>query len=354
MADQPAAPPLPTRLEQLAGHEQARSQLRRQLERGTVAHAYWITGPARVGKTSLAVAMAVELLQAESWPGGAAAHPDLWLDDESTPLGIDRIRPGGGDPSAGPALQHFLSLSAYAGGAKVAVLANADRLTLTAANSLLRSLEEPPPNSVICLTTSRPDSEHLPNTLRSRCQQLVLGPVAAASVATWLQRRIGGTAREAEVAAALSQGRPGLAWELAQDPQLETRTDAVLEGFLGCLERGPASWLELSRELAERGKDRQLAAVGVRTWTAFLRDSCCVAAGAEELIHLPSWSGPARAWADRFQLAGCLWRYDLAVDALARLAEGATARLVLDRLLMLVFGSPALATVVPGRRRFSE
>lgn len=350
----PAAPPVATCLDQVVGHEQARSQLRRQLDRGTIAHAYWISGPARVGKTTLAVALAVELLDAEGWPGGPLVHPDLWLEDGIGPLGIDRIRPGAGDPAAGPALQHFLSLSAYAGRAKVAVVANADRLTLPAANSLLRLLEEPPASSVICLTTSRPDSEHLPNTLRSRCQELVVGPVAPASISAWLRQTTGAGEREAEVAAALSQGRPGLARDLAQDPQLGQRTDSALEGFLNCLDRAPAGWLEFSRQLAERGKDRDLALSGLRTWTAFLRDACCIAAGAEELVHLPSWRGPARLWAERFQLAGCLWRYDLAVDALARLAEGATARLVLDRLLLLVFGGPAVAPTAGERRRMSK
>lgn len=326
----------PSSLDRVVGHRQQRSQLSREIAAGACAHAYWLAGPPRVGKTGLAVAAAVELLRAEGWPGGPLAHPDLWLDDEPGTLGIDRIR--GGEAELGPSLQHFLSLSAYAGGAKVAVIANADRLTLPAANSLLRLLEEPPPDSVLLLTTSRPDSEHLPDTLRSRCQQLGLGPVPAPEIALWLVERAGVGPREGEIAAAVSEGRPGLALENALDPGLERRTAELVRSWLACAGRGPGAWLELSRELAERGRDRELAVVAARTWAAFLRDCCCLAAGAGELLALRPFSSAAAAWAERLGMPGCLRRYDLAADALSRLAEGATARLVLDRLLLLTFG----------------
>lgn len=329
-------PQYPSRLDQVIGHHLQRGQLSRQVATGACAHAYWIAGPARVGKTAVAAALAAELLSAEGWPGGFTAHPDLWLDDEAGPLGIDRIR--GGEGERGPSLQHFLSLSSFAGGPKVAVVANADRLTLPAANSLLRLLEEPPSDSILVLTTSRPDSEHLPNTLRSRCQQLVVGPVAAAEIALWLGGRTGLSSPECEIAAAISEGRPGLALEMARDPGLEHRTEGLVRSWLDCPASGPGGWLELSRELAERGREREVAVAAVRTWAAFLRDCCCRAAGAEELVSLPSFAAAAEAWGTTLGLSGCLRRYDLAVDALARLAEGATARLVLDRLLLLSFG----------------
>lgn len=335
------------------GHQMQVEHLRQQLRGGSAAHAYWMAGPPRVGKTTVAKALAAELLGSSGWPGGPLSHPDLWLDDGEGSLGIDRIRLGDSDTAEGPTLQHFLSLSAFAGGPKVAVIANAERLTLPASNSLLRLLEEPPAECVICLTTSRPGSEHLPTTMRSRCQEVLLGPVHPGLIAAWLERVHGAAAAAAELAAALCQGRPGLAAEMVGDPGLEERTSSALESLTGCADRGPGSWLELSRELAERGKERELVVFALRAWAAFLRDCCCAAAGAEALTNLPSWSEAARAWAARLQLAGCLRRYDLAVDALARVAEGATARLVLDRFLLLTFGGepptpPSLGQVVSG------
>ncbi|MGC8474378.1 MAG: hypothetical protein ACP5PW_08250 [Candidatus Dormibacteria bacterium] len=328
----------PTRLSEVVGHLMQRQQLERQLLQGALAHAYWISGPARVGKTTLALALASELLQAEGWPGGLEAHPDFWLDDQHDSLGVDRVR--GPEGELGPSLQHFLSLSAYASGPKVAVLANADRLTLPAANSLLRLLEEPPAESILILTTSRPDSEHLPGTLRSRCQQLGLGPVAAPLIATWLAA-LGRPELECETAAAISEGRPGLALELASDPELASRTQGLLDSFLGCSNLGPAGWLDLSRELAERGRERELAWAALRTWAAFLRTCCALAAGSEPPPGPPAFRAGGEAWARALGLPESLRRYDLAVEGLSRLAEGATARLVLDRLLLLTFGAIA-------------
>ena len=326
----------PRRLAEVVGHGMQRQQLERQVLQGALAHAYWISGPARVGKTTLALALASELLQAESWPGGLGAHPDFWLDDQQESLGVDRVR--GPEGEMGPSLQHFLSLSAYASGPKVAVLANADRLTLPAANSLLRLLEEPPRESILILTTSRPDSEHLPGTLRSRCQQLGLGPVATPLIASWLADS-GRPKLECETAAAISEGRPGLALELVSDPELASRTAGLLDSFLGCRDRGPAGWLELSRELAERGREREMAWEALRTWAAFLRTCCTLAAGAEPPPGPPAFRTEGESWARALGLPECLRRYDLAVEGLSRLAEGATARLVLDRLLLLTFGA---------------
>ncbi len=325
-------------LEAVLGHAPAVRELREQLQSGSVAHAYWMVGPPQVGKTTLALALAAELLQAAAWPGGLLAHPDLWLDDEDGSLGIERVR--GPESERGPSLQHFLSLASYTGRGQVVVIGNADRLTLPAANGLLRLLEEPPPGSVICLCTARPESEHLPPTLRSRCQQLGLGPVAEPEIERWLRTERGESEEAARFAASLARGRPGQALELARDPGLRRWTEEQLEAFLACAGQGAAEWLELSRGLAERGKERSQVVVAVRAWAGFLRDCCCLAIGAPERARWPQLGEAARLWAGALGPAACSARYDLALDALSRLAEAATPRLVLDRLLLLTLGGP--------------
>lgn len=324
----------------LIGHGPAVASLRRQLSSQALSHAYWLSGPPQVGKTTLALAAAAEFLDAANWPGGLLAHPDLWLDDGAGTLGIDRIRTPDSDADSdlGPPLQHFLSRSSFAGRGKVAVIGNAERLSLPAANSLLRLLEEPAPNTMIWLCTSRPDSEHLPNTLRSRCQQQLLGPVETATIRNWLIEAHGVVPEAARVAAAICLGRPGLGLEMAQDQDLERLTRERLDSFSDCAGRGPAGWLELSRQLAERGTDRGVAVGALRVWASFLRDCCCLAAGAPEQARLAEPSGPAQSWASSLGLSGCSKRYDLALDSLSRLDELATPRLVLDRFLLRTFG----------------
>jgi DNA polymerase-3 subunit delta' len=319
------------------GHSEQIRRLRQEVAAGSVSHAYWISGPPRIGKTTVALALASELLSAEGWPHGLLEHPDLWFDATAGNLKIERITTRDADQAEGPTLQHFLSMTAYAGRAKVAVIANAERLTPEAANSLLRILEEPPPGSVICLTTSRPDSERLPNTLRSRCNQILLGPVDSSTISSWLVGRSDCSTSTAEVAAAISQGAPGLALELVADPELEERNAQAVAALVGCLERGPGGLLQVSQEIAERGKGRDQVVLTFRNWVAFLRDCCRLAAGAGAMAGLPSWEDKSRSLAAELGLAECLRRYDLALDSLARLDEGANPRLVLDRFLLLAF-----------------
>jgi DNA polymerase III delta prime subunit len=327
-------------LDEVIGHLSAVAALRRQLATRTLSHAYWISGPPQVGKTSLALAVAAELLEAQGWPGGLLSHPDLWLDDGSSSIKIERIRAGDPDADAeeGPTLQHFLSLSSFAGSGKVAVIGNAERLTLPAANSLLRLLEEPAANTVIWLCTSRPESEHLPATLRSRCQQLLLSSVEPETVRDWLVGAHGLAPDVAQVAAAICLGRPGLALAMAGDKKLRQVAEQQLEALLACTEQGPEGWLDLSRRLAERGTDREVAVGAMRVWASFLRDCCSLAVGAPLVSRWPDQAQQAAAWATRFGASGCARRYDLALDALSRLDEMSTPRLVLDRFLLLTFG----------------
>jgi DNA polymerase-3 subunit delta' len=322
------------------GHLPAVASLRHQLSTRTLSHAYWISGPPQVGKTTLALSVAAELLSGPDWPGGLLSHPDLWLEDGTASIGIDRIRAQDSDLEAdqGPTLQHFLSLSAFAGTGKVAVIGNAERLSLPAANSLLRLLEEPRPNTVIWLGTSRPDSDHLPSTLRSRCQQLLLGPVETEAITEWLVSVHRLSPERARVAAAICLGRPGLGLEMAADPELGRRAGERLDQLLACADQGPGQWLELSRKLAERGTDREVARGALRVWASFLRDCCCLAIGAPSLARWPDQAARAAEWAGRLGPQGCSRRYDLALDALSRLDEMATPRLVLDRFLLLTFG----------------
>jgi len=338
-------------LGEVIGHLQAVAALRQQLATGALAHAYWISGPAQVGKTTLAMAVAAEFLEVQGWPGGLLSHPDLWLDDGGASIKIERIRAG--DPDAdseeGPTLQHFLSLSSFAGKGKVAVIGNADRLTLPAANSLLRLLEEPPPNTVIWLCTSRPESEHLPATLRSRCQQLLLGSVEPETISEWLGAR-GVDPEVAQVAAAICLGRPGLALAMAGDKHLRQTAVEQLDALLACGALGADGWLDLSRQLAERGTDREVAVGAMRVWASFLRDCCSLAVGAPLLSRWPDHAEQAAEWADRFGAAGCSRRYDLALDALSRLDEMSTPRLVLDRFLLLTFGDAAEEPPAPVRQ----
>ena len=164
---------------QIIGHDWAVDLLRRSLEAGRMAHAYLMSGPSQVGKTTLALALAKALnctyadppcghcpscLQIEH-----GTHPDVQLivgDGARESIKIEQIR----------VLQREAVLSPYEGGYRVFVLRRIDRASVEAANSLLKTLEEPPPHVVLVLTAL--DPEALPATIVSRCQRLDLRPAA--------------------------------------------------------------------------------------------------------------------------------------------------------------------------------
>src|ERR1039458_385020 len=97
----------------LLGNPGAVAGLRHALDSGQLGHALLVTGPDQVGKTTLMLSLAAELLPRGSWPGDPAAHPDLWLEDSPEErISIRRVR-AGGDPGS---LQEFLGLRTWAGG----------------------------------------------------------------------------------------------------------------------------------------------------------------------------------------------------------------------------------------------
>ena len=104
-------------------------------------------------------------------------HPDLMVlgpQERSTQIRIEQVREFAAD----------LSLTAHQGGYKVGVLSPADSMNRFAANALLKTLEEPPPRSLMALVASVPS--RLPATILSRCQRLRVPPPSRALAVQWL------------------------------------------------------------------------------------------------------------------------------------------------------------------------
>jgi len=341
-------PPLPG----VVGHAPVAAQLERALGDGVLPHATLLAGPEGVGKTTLAEALAAVALQAGAWPGGLAAHPDHWLEDsEAERIGIDRVRAGGGNAEDGPSLQDFLTLRAYAGGLRVAVIARADRLTEQAANSVLKTLEEPPPGTHLLLCAAHP--ERLPATILSRCQQVSLAPLAAATISAWLHAEHGVDTALATTAAALSGGRPGRALRLATEPgALRAEVDAI-DAFVAAGGSGRAGALKAAAALApsQGAEGRETAMRHVTAWASFVRDVACLAGGAPELLVWQDHREAAERWAEALpqpRIAGILGR---CVEAADQLAAYSIPRLTYEVLFLDVFATdPAPPHVAAAHR----
>jgi len=160
-------------------------------------HAVLVAGPAGIGKRMLADWLARTLLcekpSANGAPCGecpscryarAGQHPDLRIvepvdDDEENPkpvewIVVDRIR----------ALVRWSGLTSHRGGAKVALIDPAERMNPAAANALLKTLEEPQPDTYFLLVSHQPG--RLPATIASRCQRLAVPVPGREQARAWL------------------------------------------------------------------------------------------------------------------------------------------------------------------------
>ncbi len=147
--------------------------LRGAQERDRLAHAYLIAGAAGSGKRVLAAEIAQLVNGAEPAAVFAGSAPDVYLagpESKSRRIVIEQIRQ----------LEHALQMQARGGRRKVAIVSEADRMVPQAANAFLKTLEEPPNNSLLLLLSSIP--EVLPDTILSRCLTLQLATPAGASL----------------------------------------------------------------------------------------------------------------------------------------------------------------------------
>lgn len=221
----------------LEGHDEIVAQFRRALAENRLASTFLFVGAEGIGKRAFALRLAQSLLcqirdeklldPCGRCPGCvqalAGTHPDLI--QVSLPPGKSfipvAILKGDDDEPDYPvprSLLFNLALRPFYGGRKVAIVDDADDLNLEGANCLLKTLEEPPPRSVLILISTSVDRQ-LP-TIRSRAQIVRFRPLEAAVVARLLveQGRVSDF-EEARRLAAQSGGSLSKAVEMA-DPQL--------------------------------------------------------------------------------------------------------------------------------------
>ena len=136
------------------------SYLRRAHEQGRFAHAYLISGAPGTGKRELASRLANLVNGTDARDVFASGTPNVYLaapGSKSRRIVIDQIR----------GLEHALQMRAPDGRKKVAIISDADRLQPQAANAFLKTLEEPPNDSLLLLLSALPEA--LPDTILSRC-----------------------------------------------------------------------------------------------------------------------------------------------------------------------------------------
>ena len=193
--------------------------LGKQLASGEVPHALMLVGPAGMGKRQFAQQLVARLLCDQPDMTGhacgqcrgctlreAGSHPDFRLvepEEAGKAIKVDQIR----------GVISYLSLTSQYHHAKIVVISPAEGMNTNAANSLLKTLEEPPAGGMLVLVSNHPAS--LPATIRSRCHQLRFAIPPNEQALAWLTPQLDNPG-QAQVLLDMAGGAPLAALALAE------------------------------------------------------------------------------------------------------------------------------------------
>ena len=196
---------------EIVGQASAIRSLRSSLHKGAVSHAYLFFGPEGVGKklTAFGLAKAVNCLQqVGDFCGSCDAcrriekriHPDFFfVEPDGTTVKVDQLRD----------LQASIRYRPYLARKKVCIIDQAEKMSPSAANSILKTLEEPPPDTIIILVSSSHD-QILP-TIRSRCRTVQFSPLLTHDLERLIREKMALPPDKARLLSILSGGSPGRA-----------------------------------------------------------------------------------------------------------------------------------------------
>ncbi len=339
----------------ILGQERMVAALQGAIAREGPSHAYLFAGPPQSGRSTLARLFA-QTLNCETAPagGGPAAapcglcrscrkiergiHPDVRAvslagqesggagrrESKHTSLSIDTIRE----------LQADLNLRPLEGRWRIAIVEDAGTMREDAANAFLKTLEEPPPFTVLILIV--PEVGAVLPTIRSRCQVIELRAVPREELARALTTRHGVAPERARTLAALARGRAGWAIAAGGQPGFLDERRAALDAMLGFLQGPARDFFPLVDRLVDRFKRgrRDEVYAELDAWLGLWRDLLLVRSGCEELALNVDYLDQLRPLAARFTIARLRAALTATRDAARWLDENVIPRLALETMVL--------------------
>lgn len=215
--------------EDVVGQDQLISYLKNSVKNGSVGHAYCLDGPQGIGKSTVALAFSKAVLckSLDDKPCNSCSvclkvnhlnHPDLHIiEPEGVSIKNKQIED----------FQHEIQLKPYESNRKIFIIKNANGMTVSAQNRLLKTLEEPPEYALIILLSSNVNG-FLP-TIKSRCQILKFKRVPAEEIASVLVNRYKVSEEEAKILATFSHGIMGNALQLMESSEFREDREEIVK-----------------------------------------------------------------------------------------------------------------------------
>jgi DNA polymerase-3 subunit delta' len=320
---------------EIIGHKNVINFLEKSVKNDQVSHAYLFYGPKHLGKGTVAEKFA-EILLGQP----VVNHPDVYFvrreKDEKeekmmSEISILQMRE----------LERKLSLSSFLNSYKIAIIEEAETMSLEAANSLLKTLEEPTPKTVIILLSS--SLAALPATIVSRCQTLKFTSVGEEKIYQYLVGQ-GASRDEALNFARASWGKPGVAidfWQ-SRDEGESSAMASYLEEAKGVIEIMRTDTLTGRMKVFEKyfAKDKvpedlvnSLNKI-LSLWRSILRDATLVKTGCPELISNQLFSEDIKKIANRSDVSLFPKLYRGIGRAIGYFRDNFNPRLVLENLML--------------------
>ncbi len=327
----------------MIGHQWAVNLLQGHIRQGAVRHAYLFTGPRGIGRRTLALRFAQALVCEQPPAVGEACgqcracrqiasqtYPDLHIiqrEPSATAIKVEQIR----------TLERQLVLAPH-GPYRIALLRNFEEAHPSAANALLKTLEEPPSKVVLLLTAE--SAEALLPTVVSRCEVLRLRPVPFETLRTALETRFAVPASRAEFLSHLSGGRPGYALHLHHHPErLAQRTEA-LDALLRLLTADRIQRFAFAEQAAQTREGLQAL---LAEWLSFWRDVLVLTSGASVALTHVDYRASLEALAASLTSAQALAVVQALTQALDDLEHFVNTRLVAENVMLTLPKVPGIA-----------
>ena len=322
---------------QIVGHQKQVEILRQALNHGRLHHAYLFVGMEGVGKKTIALDLAKAIHCSAATGDFCGECTDCGRIQNGNHADVRIIEPLAGKKEISiqqiRELEKELNFRSFSGKKKIVILDRATLMNLAAQNALLKTLEEPPKNSLLFLVV--PNIGGLLPTLRSRCLQVSFGALPRDLVAHFLVTRRGLKTEEAEFLAAMTLGNLGAATKIDKKHFLEKR-----QRWLALLTSLNTANYRAAIDAAEELASNKEALVEFLAWAlCWQRDRLvyAVTQGSREIVNLDLIS-EIQQQAAQSDLESILSLLSQTAGAVGSIQRNLNRRMVLENLLLNVVG----------------